>query len=138
MMRADLEGAFLDISKIPLDEYIKLKDYLSDDDVDRVKRWNEWPKQERMVELYYEVEKLPLYKGKEKALIMQLLVVSNLNKIIRNCTDVSQEEHKSIKIAEWRLYDYYVGNNIHQNKSDDDVIQCYKDWCADYFIIQDM
>lgn len=132
MMRADLEGAFLDISKIPLDEYIKLKDYLSDDDVDRVKRWNEWPKQERMVELYYEVEKLSLYKGKEKALILHLVVISDIGKIVRNCSDVSEEECIEIKTAEWRLYDYYIGKNIFNIQNDNEVIDCYKEWCIDY------
>ena len=126
------EGTFLDISKIPLYEYIKLKDYLSDDDVDRVKRWNEWPKQERMVELYYEVEKLSQYKGEEKALIMQLAVISDISKIIRNCSDVSEEEYIEIKTAEWRVYDYYIGKNTFHIENEYETIECYKEWYRDF------
>ena len=109
--------SFLDISKLALNDYFELKDNLSDDERERVKRWNDWTKQERLTELFFEVEKISQYKGNAIALVKQLAVISDISKIIRNCSDVTAEEYKDIKAVEWCLYDYYIGENtIHQCK----------------------
>ena len=59
-------------------------------------------------------------------------MISDIGKIVRNCSDVSEEECIEIKTAEWRLYDYYIGKNIFNIQNDNEVIDCYKEWCIDF------
>ena len=126
---------FQDIWKMTYTQYVEKLDVLSDEEKDLINVWSSRNFFSQMMDIWGEVDKLPTLYEKSlldkdsSALKMQLQRVSKFCKIVRNCPGCTKGEREEIKIAEWELYDFYLGNNLFNNENGYEASKWFEQWC---------
>ena len=112
------------IEKIKLDDYIELDDETCDEK--RQEMVNSRSIFYSLIDLYGEAKKLTLSDNSE-TIKKQLESCHKLFNLIRHHKDCTEGMIYELKITEWSLYDFYLGENrFHNNKNS--IMSWFNQW----------